>query len=138
MRVAQFFCAADWRRIDARAEYPAHRRHRRCGFDCVKAARLAAEHIDAGGGLRDSLGIAWRPLIVDTPADSMDIAVANMSQARVIAALGPDSANLIRRYLTQLQGLGVPVFTAAADYALLWRDDSQRIFRSRAQSKRSG
>ncbi len=98
----------------------------------VKGARLAAERINAGGGLRNASGFAYQLRVVDTPADNMDIAVANMRQARAIAVLGPDSADLVRRNMPLLAGLNMPIFTAATDDDLLWRDESRRIFRSRA------
>ena len=98
----------------------------------IKGAQLAARQINAAGGMKGPDGFAFQLQVVDTPADNMDIAIANMSQARVLAALGPDSAPLAQRHLSQLAGLGVPVFTAATDDALLWNDDSERIFRSRS------
>ncbi len=98
----------------------------------VLGARLAAEHLNAAGDLRGADGNAYRLQVVDTSPGNMDIAIANMRQARAIAVLGPDSPELVERYLSQLQSLNVPVLTTATDAALLRGDDSRRIFRSRA------
>ena len=100
----------------------------------VLGARLTAAHLNAGGGIRSGDGSAYRLQVVDTPATNMDIAIANMQQARVIAVLGPNSPTQIQQHLPQLQSLQVPIFTTATDDALLRQDTSRRIFRSRASA----
>ena len=95
-------------------------------------ARLAAKHINQSGGIIGADGTVFRLKVVDTPPDNMDIATANMKQASVVAVLGPDSNELVRRHVSKLQAIGAPVFTPATGVALSRSDNAGRIYRSRA------
>ncbi len=98
----------------------------------LRGAQLAAQRVNAAGGISGADGAVFNLAVVDTPPNNIEIAIANMRQAHVIAVLLPDSAALLAENLPALQALDVPVFTpATADTALL-ADSSNRIFRSRA------
>ncbi len=99
----------------------------------LNGARLAAQQINDAGGLIGADGTVFQLTVVDTPPDNMNIALANMRQARVIAVLGPEEAELVTANMKDLQKLEVPVFTPATNDTLLLSDNSNRIFRSRAQ-----
>ncbi len=96
----------------------------------ARAAQLAAKHINDAGGLAGANGARFEIVVAVTSPDNMDIATANMRQADVIAVLGPSSPEALRAALSQLQDLGVPVFTTVSSDALLLQDTSGRIFRS--------
>ena len=99
----------------------------------VKGAQLAARQINDEGGIVAADGVAFSLTIVHTPPDNMEIAIANMGQASVVAVIGPARDELVTRYMTQLQALDVPVITPATGDTVLLQDNSNRIFRSRAR-----
>ena len=98
----------------------------------LRGAQLAAQQINDAGGILGADGRTYSITVVDSSPQSMDIAIANMRQARVIAVLGPESDGLVEDYLSSLQALGVPIFTPATGDTILLPDISARIFRSRA------
>ena len=100
----------------------------------LKGARLAAQHVNDAGGIRGADGTVFNLTVVDTPPDNMDIAIANMGQARVIAVLGPETDELVAAHLTRLQALDVPIMTPATGDTVLLQDNTDLFFRSRAQS----
>ena len=99
----------------------------------ARGARLAAKYINDAGGLTGANGARFEIVVAVTSPDNMDIATANMRQADVIAVLGPSSPDALLAALSQLQDLGVPVFTTISSDTLLLQDRSGRIFRSVAQ-----
>ena len=98
----------------------------------LAGARLAAKHINEAGGIIGADGTAFQLAVVDTSPNHMDIAVANMRQASVIAVIGPQTNQAVARSIGLLQGLDAPVFTPATSDTVLLADTSNRIFRSRA------
>ncbi len=99
----------------------------------VKGAQLAAQQINEAGGIVAADGAAFSLAVVHTPPDNMEIAIANMRQASVVAVIGPERDEFVARYMTQLQALDVPVITPATGDTVLLQDNSNRIFRSRAR-----
>ena len=96
-------------------------------------ARLAAQHVNDAGGIIGADGTVFQLAVVDTSPHNMDIAVANMRQTNAIAVIGPATSESIARNLSLLQSLDVPVLTPATADTLLLPDNTNRIFRSRAQ-----
>ncbi len=103
--------------------------------EMLRGARLAARQINQAGGIRGGDGTRFSLQVVDTPADNMEIAIANMRQARVIAVQGPQDPRLFARHMADLQALEAPVFTPAGDNTLLLGDGAGRLFRSRAPDR---
>ncbi len=99
----------------------------------LAGARLAAAQVNQSGGIVGADGIAYQLEVVDTPPDFMDIAIANMRQASVIAVLGPAADYAIARNMALLEGLDAPVFTPAAGDAALLSRIGGLVFRSRAK-----
>lgn len=100
----------------------------------AKGAELTARQINDDGGIVAADGAAFSLTVVSTPPDNMEIAIANMRQASVVAVIGPERDELVARYMTQLQALDVPVITPATGDTVLLQDNSHRIFRSRARA----
>lgn len=103
-----------------------------------RGTRLAIEEINQAGGVAGADGTVFRLEAVVQPADNIDIAVANINQASVIAVIGPQSSEAALTGIKQLQSLNVPVFTTATDDTLIANDNSGRIFRARAQEVLQG
>ena len=99
----------------------------------ARGAQLAVKQINETGGLIGANGSRFDIAVVVTSPDNMDIATANMRQADVIAVLGPESPERLLVAMSQLQDLGVPVFTTTTGDTVLLQDTSGRIFRSLAQ-----
>ena len=99
----------------------------------LAGALLAAKHINDAGGIVGADGTVFHLAVVDTLPDNMNIATANMRQARVIAVIGPETNNLLARNMSSLQAVSAPIFTPATGDTVLLPDISKRIFRSRAQ-----
>lgn len=98
-----------------------------------KGAMLAAQEINAAGGVQGADGTFFQLEIVAQPAGSpLETAITNLNQADIIAALGPTTGAEVVDNLALLQGLNVPVFTPATSDSLLLSDTTDRIFRSRA------
>ena len=105
----------------------------------VKGARLAARQINDQGGITGADGTVFSLTVVDTPPDNMQIAIANMRQASAIAVIGPETDDLVASNIARLQELSLPIITPATGDTVLLRDNSDRIFRSRAkQSVQAG
>ena len=100
----------------------------------VKGAQLAARHLNEAGGIKAADGTAFSLAVVRTAPNNMEIAVANMRQASVIAVIGPEFGSLVLSHMPELQALHVPVFTPATSDTLLLQDNTNRIFRSRARA----
>ena len=98
----------------------------------LAGARLAADHVNQAGGIIGADGTTFQLAVVDTPPDHMDIAVANMRQASVIAVIGPETNQAVASNIARLQALDAPVFTPASGDTVLLSDASGRLFRSRA------
>ncbi len=99
----------------------------------LAGARLAADHVNAAGGVIGADGTVFQLSVVDTAPDHMEIAAANMRQASVIAVIGPETNQALADSMALLQGLNVPIFTPATSDTVLLSDTSNRIFRSRAR-----
>ena len=100
----------------------------------LKGALLAARQINNAGGIKFADGAAFTLTVVDSPPDNMEIAIANMRQASVIAVIGPEADDLVASYMSQLQALDVPILTPATGDTTLLQDNTNRIFRSRART----
>ena len=100
----------------------------------VKGAQLAARQINDDDGIMAADGAVFSLTVVHTPPENMDIAVANMRQASVIAVIGPERAELVTRYMSQLQALDVPIITPATGDTVLLQDHTNLLFRSRARA----
>ncbi|HEX2905544.1 MAG TPA: ABC transporter substrate-binding protein, partial [Phototrophicaceae bacterium] len=98
----------------------------------TKGAVLAANEINAAGGVPGADGTLFRLELVAQPVADMPTAIANLNQAALIAVIGPESNQVALDNLSLLQTLNVPVFTPAMVDTLLASDNSGRIFRSRA------
>lgn len=98
----------------------------------LKGALLAAARVNDDGGIKAANGSRFRLAVVDTPPENMEIAIANMRQASVVAVIGPAEDDLVLRYLPELQALGAPVITSATGDTILLGDNSGRIFRARS------
>lgn len=101
----------------------------------TKGARLAVDEINAQGGARGADGTFFRLELVVQPTaggTALSNAVANLNQATIIAALGPQTNSEVLSNLASLQSLNVPILTPATNDSILINDTTDRIFRSRA------
>lgn len=97
-----------------------------------KGAWLAVEAINMAGGIQGADGTFFRLELVIQPASSLETSVANLNQAAIIAALGPESNEAVLSNLALLQRLNVPLLTPAMVDTLLTSDTSGRLLRMRA------
>ena len=104
----------------------------------TNGVRLAAQSINEAGGITGSEGTIYSLDVVVTSPENLDIAVANMNQAGVIAVIGPETTEQMLSSIPLLQQLNVPVFTPAIGDTILLQDNTNRIFRSRAQEVTQG
>jgi branched-chain amino acid transport system substrate-binding protein len=98
-------------------------------------ARLAVEEINAAGGVRGADGTFFQLELLVQPANSANeiaSAASTLSQASVIAIIGPESNNDVLNNLQTLQNLSVPVITPATGDTILTSDTSGHMFRARA------
>lgn len=100
--------------------------------DIATGASLAVNEINTAGGIQGADGTFFRLELVVQPTDNLATSVANLNQAAIIAALGPESNAAVLDNLPLLQSLNVPVLTPATVDTLLTSDTSGRIFRTRA------
>jgi len=100
----------------------------------LTGAQLAADKVNAAGGIVGADGSIYRLDVVHSPPKNIEIAIANMRQSRVAALIGPAEGQVLAANLTSLQALGSPIFTTATGDTLLLADSSRRIFRIRAQA----
>lgn len=99
----------------------------------AKGVRLAVQQINNSGGITGSEGSVFNLDVVIASPENLDIAVANMNQAGVIAVVGPETTEQVLSSITLLQQLNVPVFTPAIGDTILLQDSTNRILRARAQ-----
>jgi len=104
----------------------------------TKGTRLAVAQINESGGITGSEGTIYNLDVVVASPDNLQIAVANMNQAGVIAVIGPETTEQVLSSITVLQQLNVPIFTTAIGDTVLLQDNTNRIFRSRAQEVTQG
>lgn len=97
-----------------------------------KGAWLAVEAINQAGGIQGADGTFFRLELVIQPAANLETSVANLNQAAIIAALGPEGNEAILNNLALLQRLNVPLLTPAMVDTLLTSDTSGRLLRIRA------
>lgn len=98
-------------------------------------ARLAVQEINNAGGVRGADGTLFRLELIIQPTNggaNLANAVTTLSQASVIAVLGPKSNPETLNGLAVLKNLSVPVLTPATGDTLLTSDTSGRLFRVRA------
>ena len=95
-------------------------------------AQLAAQHINATGGVRGADGTFFQLEIIVQPGTNLEAAINNLNQSNIIAALGPATNAEAIGSLALLQNLNVPVLTPATNDSLLISDTTDRLFRSRA------
>lgn len=106
--------------------------------DIAKGVQLAVKSINQAGGIVGSEGTVFNLDVVIASPENLDIAVANMNQANVIAVVGPETTEQVLSSIALLQQLSVPVFTPAIGDTILLQDNTNRIFRSRAQEVTQG
>lgn len=99
----------------------------------TRGAQLAVRLINQAGGITGSEGTVYNLEVVVASPDDLNIAVANMNQAGIIAVLGPETTEQMLSGISTLQQLNVPVFTPAIGDTILLQDNTNRLFRSRAQ-----
>ena len=104
----------------------------------TKGTRLAVAQINNSGGITGSEGTVYNLDVVVASPDNLQVAVANMNQAGVIAVVGPETTEQVLSSITVLQQLNVPIFTSAIGDTILLQDNTNRIFRSRAQEVTQG
>jgi ABC-type branched-subunit amino acid transport system substrate-binding protein/uncharacterized protein YgiM (DUF1202 family) len=100
----------------------------------ANGARLAVAQLNEAGGVEGADGTRFRLELVLQSVETLGLeqAVANLSQASVIAVIGPDTLSDLPNDLELLRVLNVPVITPVLDDTLILSDDSGLIFRSRA------
>jgi ABC-type branched-subunit amino acid transport system substrate-binding protein len=101
----------------------------------ANGAGLAVSEINDAGGVQGADGTRFRLELIAQPTNggvNLANAVANLQQASIIAALGPESSAEVLNGIQQLQALNVPVLTPATGDTLIASDNSGRIFRTRA------
>lgn len=106
--------------------------------EITKGVRLAVKNINESGGITGSEGTIYNLDVVVASPENLDIAVANMNQAGVIAVIGPETTEQVLSSIVVLQQLNVPVFTSAIGDTILLQDNTNRIFRSRSQEVAQG
>ncbi|PJF23224.1 MAG: hypothetical protein CUN56_02020 [Phototrophicales bacterium] len=107
----------------------------------AQGARLAVREINSAGGVVGADGTRFRlELVVETPAEDQTVtnAINNLSQASLIAVIGPETTEQVLSNLPQLQDLGIPVLTPAIGDTIIASDSSRRIFRIRAAERFQG
>ncbi len=97
-----------------------------------RGAQLAAQQINAAGGVRGADGTFFQLEIIVQSGANLNTAITNLNQSNIIAALGPATNMEAIGSLSQLQSLNVPVLTPATNDSLLISDATNRLFRSRA------
>jgi ABC-type branched-subunit amino acid transport system substrate-binding protein/uncharacterized protein YgiM (DUF1202 family) len=96
-------------------------------------ARLAVDELNMLGGAQGADGTFFRLELVVQPAGAnIENAIININQASVIAVLGPLTTDEVLNNLQALQGMNVPILTAANGDTILPSDSTGRIFLSRA------
>lgn len=101
----------------------------------ANGARLAADQINAAGGIQGADGTIFQVELLIVPSNfgvELDTAVAALTAANVVAVLGPETSEQVANGLIQLQGLNVPLLTPADSDTLIMADSSGRIVRTRA------
>ncbi len=107
----------------------------------ANGAGLAVREINRAGGVIGADGSLYRlELIVETPSESETLAdaIQRISEADVIAVIGPTTTEEVLTYLPQLQRLRVPVLTPAVGDTLIATDTSNLLFRIRAAERFQG
>ena len=99
----------------------------------ASGARLAAQELNDGGGVRGADGTLFRlELVVQPSGTSLEQAVTSLRDSAVIAVLGPETNEEVLNGLPLLQTLGVPVLTPATGDTIITSDSSGRLVRTRA------
>ncbi len=99
-------------------------------------ARLAMREINDAGGVTGADGTTFMlDLVIASPNSGLtfDDAVQTLTDANVVAVLGPQTSDQVINGMEQLQRLDVPVITPAMDDTIITSDASDLLFRSRAQ-----
>src|SRR5690606_10269300 len=89
--------------------------------------------INDAGGVQGADGTTFRLELAVQPPDNIETSIANLRQANIIALIGPENSEDVLNNLNILTSLQVPVLTPAMDDAIIARDASGLIFRTRAQ-----
>jgi ABC-type branched-subunit amino acid transport system substrate-binding protein len=99
----------------------------------ARGAQLAVQEINSSGGVIGADGTAFELQLVVQSSEDLDFALANITQASVIALIGPADSTTALGNRDALVALGVPILTTATDDTLLASDSSERFMRLRAQ-----
>lgn len=104
-------------------------------------AALAINQINAAGGVQGADGQKYHLVAVTQGPDvfgSLTTAISNLTNASVIAVIGPLTNTLVSDNLAALQAMDVPLITPALSDTLLASETSELLFRSRAQERLLG
>lgn len=104
-------------------------------------AQLAINQVNAAGGIRGADGQQYHLEAVIQGPDvqgSLSTAIGNLSNAGVVAVVGPTTGDQVRNNLQALQNMNVPVLTAAIDDTLLANESTDRLFRARSAEQLHG
>jgi len=101
--------------------------------DVLNGSQLAVQQINDAGGIRGADGTQYRLEIIAQSDEDILTSLANLNQAAVIATIGPSSSLDVLANILPLQELGVPILTPAQDDSIITLDNTDRIYRVRAQ-----
>lgn len=99
----------------------------------TRGTQLAVQLLNQAGGVTGSEGTIFQLEVVVSSPETLQLAVANMNQAGVIAVIGPETTEQMLSGTASLQQLTVPIFTPATGDTILLQSNNNRLFRSRAQ-----
>lgn len=106
-------------------------------------ARLAVKEINDAGGVQGAEGTVFRlELVIQSTheGDTLANAISAISEARVIAVVGPETTDEVLSNLPLLQrpNLDVPVLTAAIGDTVIASDSTENLYRIRAAERLLG
>jgi branched-chain amino acid transport system substrate-binding protein len=104
----------------------------------TRGAQLAVQEINSLGGVIGADGTAFQLQLVVQSPEEIDFAIANISQASVIAIIGPADSVTALGNREELVRLNVPILTTATDDTLIVSDNSGLFMRLRAQESLMG
>jgi ABC-type branched-subunit amino acid transport system substrate-binding protein/SH3-like domain-containing protein len=105
----------------------------------AKGARLAVSQINARGGVTGADDTRYRlELIIVPPDNNLGVALSTITDAGVIAILGPLTTQDAMENIRLLPLAEVTILTPALGDTLIITSNSERIFRSRAAQRHQG
>ncbi len=107
----------------------------------TNGARLAVQELNAAGGVQGADGTFFRLELINQPINSenpLQQAVTTLSQASIIAVLGPLDNQSVMDGMPLLQSLNIPVLIPATGDTLFAAGNAGRLFRIRAAEVHQG